>query len=232
MSIIFFSSLSLSFTIYIYILYLYPSIIPWHFFNALLSHAKPFETDHFSGAFFRSQEGVPVETETEPVAPTLLGVSRTPTSPPARSPRWSRFHRPHLQIKPLWMMRHFRCPSKRLDPTDPTETTDPTDRPQIARAKIESLSLPMRRQLTSSHQKRIKVQSVHPGQPQLPRKPNCQALEWRKWRKISMIHPHPDLPHSEGLRWHAQPQMRKTQKTRKTRKNSRFQCALWVRSVV
>lgn len=134
--------------------------------------------------------------------------------------------------KPLWMMRHFRCPSKRLDPTDPTETTDPTDRPQIAREKIESLSLPMRRQLTSSHQKRIKVQSVHPGQPQLPRKPNCQALEWRKWRKISMIHPHPDLPHSEGLRWHAQPQMRKTQKTRKTRKNSRFQCALWVRSVV
>lgn len=102
--------------------------------------------------------------------------------------------------KPLWMMRHFRCPSKRLDPTDPTETADPTDRPQIARAKIESLSLPMRRQLTSSHQKRIKVQSVHPGQPQLPRKPNCQALEWRKWRKISMIHPHPDLPHSEGLR--------------------------------
>ena len=51
--------------------------------------------------------------ETEPVAPTLLGVSsRTPTSPPARSPRWSRFHRPHLQIKTSLDDETFQMPKQ------------------------------------------------------------------------------------------------------------------------
>lgn len=78
-------------------------------FQEILSEQDPIVMDDETQS---DVEGVPVETETEPVAPTLLGVSRTPTSPPARSPRWSRFHRPHLQIKTSLDDEAFQMPKQ------------------------------------------------------------------------------------------------------------------------
>lgn len=77
-------------------------------FQEILSEQDPIVMDDETRS---DVEGVPVETE--PVAPTLLGVSsRTPTSPPARSPRWSRFHRPHLQIKTSLDDETFQMPKQ------------------------------------------------------------------------------------------------------------------------